>query len=165
MANWTICEHSVNRFLNCSRVVVGQEGRRLRLPNEGWPNLKPTANVLSGLILQLPYTPHTCKMAASNDNFAIFWKRPRVRALEGLGVPSKPPCLLHRPQNPKYPSQQISVIPFDQSNASLFALFNRRLVLRVASICKTEWSHIAKGLGVDFCGKYWLTCSYCSSWW
>lgn len=96
MANWTICEHSVNRFLNCSRVVVGQEGRRLRLPNEGWPNLKPTANVLSGLILQLPYTPHTCKMAAFNDNFAIFLKKAsneRLRSVRGArGAPSRFYC-------------------------------------------------------------------------
>jgi len=73
MANWTICEHSVNRFLNCSRLVVGWSATRLQ-PHYKMKvdrSLKPTTNLLSGLILQLLLRP-TWKMAASNDNFAIF---------------------------------------------------------------------------------------------
>ena len=159
MANWTICEHSVNRFLNCSRVVVGQEGGRLRLPNEGWPNLKPTANVLSGLILQLPYTPHTCKMAAFNDNFAIFLKKAsneRLRSVRGArGAPSRfyysvdstaqyillasqPHRLLHRPQTPNTLPSGNSIVNISQrrSNPRLFSRHSPRLVVT----CSTNYT-------------------------
>jgi len=62
----TICEHSVNRFLNCSAA---------RPCNMSVPpfTLQGTRNLLSGLILKY-FLIHS-KMAASNDNFAIFWKR------------------------------------------------------------------------------------------
>jgi len=62
----TICEHSVNRFLNCSAA---------RPCNMSVPpfTLQGIRNLLSGLILKYFFI-HS-KMAASNDDFAIFWKR------------------------------------------------------------------------------------------